>query len=56
MKFTKLANIIALSSVLGLSTSVAQAQSTPEVEQLKKQLQEMQENFDRIQREQKQQI
>ncbi|MBA4149017.1 MAG: hypothetical protein H0X66_12945 [Verrucomicrobia bacterium] len=52
----KLSKIVALSSALCLVTSVAQAQSNPELDQLKKQLQQMQQNFDRIQREQKQQI
>lgn len=52
----KFSSIVALSGALCLTTSVAQAQSSPELEQLKKQLQQMQENFDRVQREQKQQI
>jgi hypothetical protein len=41
---------------LGFAMSTVQAQETNEVEQLKQQLQLMQENFDRAQREQKQQI
>ncbi len=53
MKFSKLT---VLSSALCLATTVAQAQASPEVEQLKKQLQQMQQNFERIQLEQKQQI
>jgi hypothetical protein len=41
---------------IGLAVPVAQAQETNQVEQLKRQLQQMQENFDRVQREQKAQI
>ena len=37
---------------LGLAVPMTQAQETNEVEQLKRQLQQMQENFERVQREQ----
>ena len=41
---------------LGLAVPMSHAQSTNDVEQLKRQLQEMRENFEKVQREQKQQI
>src|SRR4051794_3897645 len=47
---------ILLSSALCVGAMNLSAQETNDVEQLKRQLQQMQENFDRVQREQKQQI
>jgi hypothetical protein len=41
---------------LGLAVPMSHAQSTNEVDQLKRQLQEIQENFNRVQQEQRQQI
>jgi hypothetical protein len=45
-----------LVSALILGTCVLQAQETNQIDQLKRQLQQMQENFDRVQREHKQQM
>jgi hypothetical protein len=45
-----------LVSALGLNANVLQAQDTNEVEQLKKQLRQIQENFDQVMREQQAQI
>ena len=52
----KLKFIIGLSSALCLSAMIAQAQETNEVEQLKQQLRQMQENFEKIEAEQHRQI
>ena len=52
----KLKTILGWSSALCLSVSIAQAQETNEVEQLKQQLRQMQENFEEVQNEQRQQI
>jgi len=52
----KLKNLLGVSSALCLCLNTAQAQETNEVEQLKQQLRQMQENFDRVQREQAVQI
>src|SRR5438034_1036526 len=52
----KLRNFIGWSSALCLAAMSVQAQETNPVEQLKKQLQQMQENFEKVQREQQQQI
>jgi hypothetical protein len=48
--------IIGLSSALCLSAMIAQAQETNEVEQLKQQLRQMQDNFEKIENEQHRQI
>src|SRR5688500_12308640 len=53
MKFSK---IVGWSSALCLSVTMLQAQETSEVDQLKKQLQQMQQSFEKVQREQQQQI
>lgn len=52
----KLKFLMGLSSALCLGVTIAQAQETNEVEQLKQQLRQMQENFARQQAEQQQQI
>src|SRR5687768_9376936 len=52
----KILKMIGLSSALCLSAITLSAQETNEVGQLKKQLQQMQENFDKVQREQKEQL
>lgn len=52
----KIFKIMGWSSALCLSAMSIQAQETNEVGQLKKQLQQMQESFDKVQREQKQQL
>jgi TolA-binding protein len=52
----KIFKMIGLSSALCLSAMALSAQETSEVEQLRKQLQQMQESFDKVQREQKQQL
>ena len=55
-KNMKLRNLLGWSSALCLSVTLVQAQEANQVEQLKKQLQLMQENFEKVQREQRQQI
>jgi len=52
----KLNNLLGVSSALCLCASVAQAQETNEVEQLRQQLRQMQENFEKVQTEQHRQI
>ena len=52
----KLKNLIGVSSALCLCATIAQAQETNEVEQLKQQLRQMQENFEKIETEQQRQI
>src|SRR5882672_9029777 len=52
----KLKLIIGLSSALCLSAMIVQAQETNEVEQLKRQLRQMQESFEKTKNEQQQQI
>ena len=52
----KILKMIGLSSALCLSAMTLQAQETNEVEQLKKQLQQMQDNFEKVHWEQQQQI
>ena len=52
----KLKNLLGLSSALCLCLTIAQAQETNEVEQLKQQLRQMQDNFQKIQSEQQRQI
>ena len=52
----KLKNLLGMSSALCLCINIAQAQETNEVEQLKQQLRQMQENFEKVQNEQRQQI
>jgi hypothetical protein len=52
----KLKNILGLSSALCLCVTIAQAQETNEVEQLKQQLRQMQESFEKTQNEQRRQI
>jgi len=56
IKIMKLKVIIGLCSALCLSAMNVQAQETNEVEQLKQQLRQMQENFEKVQNEQRQQI
>ena len=52
----KLKTISGLSSALCLCVTIAQAQETNEVEQLKQQLRQMQENFEKVENEQRRQI
>ena len=52
----KLRNILAWSPFLCLTATLLHAQATNEIEQLKKQLHDMQENFERVQRQQREQI
>ncbi len=57
MKLLKIARLTVLVSAFGLVSHCGiQAQETNDIEQLKKQLREMQENFERVQREQRLQI
>jgi hypothetical protein len=55
-KKMKLKTILGLSSALCLCVTIAQAQETNEVEQLKQQLRQMQKSFEKTQNEQRQQI
>src|SRR5258706_2162512 len=52
----KLKFILGLSSALCWNVMTVQAQETNDVEQLKQQLRQMQENFEKVQNEQRQQI
>ncbi len=52
----KLIRILRWSSAFCLSAIIVQAQETNQIEQLKKQLQEVQENFEKVQRQQREQI
>ena len=52
----KLKNLLGVSSALCLYVNIAQAQETSDVEQLKQQLRQMQENFEKIETEQQRQI
>ena len=52
----KLKKLLGVSSALCLCVTMAQAQETNEVEQLKQQLRQMQESFEKVQNEQRLQI
>src|SRR6266487_3852623 len=56
MKLSRIMRMPVVVSALVLGTRVLQAQETNELELLKRQLRQMQENFDRVQREHKQLI
>jgi uncharacterized coiled-coil protein SlyX len=56
MKLLRAARLTALVFALGLGAGALPAQETNQIEQLKQQLEQMQSNFDRVVREQKQQI
>jgi len=53
---SKLLKLMSVVGALGLCVSSSPAQETNEVEQLKKQVRQLQENFDRVQREHQEQI
>src|SRR5258708_242261 len=56
MKLMNGIRLTALVSLLGLAIFPARAQETNQIDQLKQQLDEMRESFERVQREQKAQI